>query len=312
MNPRISIAIPVYNTEKYIRRCIESVLNQSLNDIEIVIVDDCTPDNAMKIVEEYQKKDKRIKIFRHTVNQGLMCARRTGYQKSTGAFVTFLDSDDELAECSLEKLYNAAIETNSDVVAGNLEYIKTTGRDNDLYKCTLKYGSDRISAIKSTLLWEMTHNLCGKLFKKELFDNYQFITKEHMTIGEDGMLFYQLLDKSSHISCINQTVYYYYQNNDSSTQIKYGKHQLASLFCFLATRYDIVKKYKELVPILNYSTIKKLCGLCGNGYNKNQINNYLNNTSIPFKLNANSIIKFSRNFFFIKGIIQVYLLNKTR
>ena len=94
IEPKISIIIPVYNVEKYLRECLDSCINQTLADIEIICVDDCSPDNSIKILEEYQAKDYRIKIFRHEKNKNLGAARNTGIQNAIGEYVWFVDSDD--------------------------------------------------------------------------------------------------------------------------------------------------------------------------------------------------------------------------
>ncbi len=93
-HPKISIIIPVYNVEKYLRECLDSCVNQTLEDIEIICVDDASPDNSIKILEEYQQKDSRIRIFRHEENKNLGTARNTGLTNATGEYVWFVDSDD--------------------------------------------------------------------------------------------------------------------------------------------------------------------------------------------------------------------------
>ena len=309
MNPKISIAIPVYNVEDKIERCINSVLSQSFQNFEIVIVNDETPDKSMDIVFAIAQNDNRIKIVNHPHNSGLMCARRTGYLNATGDYVTFLDSDDELAENALMSLYNEAIRSNADIVAGNICYITKDNVNKSLYCSTLKYGNDRISAIKSTLLWEMTHNLCGKLFKRTLFENSSYYTVEHFTIGEDGLLFYQLLEKVSKVSTINNYVYLYYQNPTSSTQVKYTNKQLESVFLFLGYRYNLLCKYKEIKNELNYSTMVKICGLCGSGFSRKTVNDKLKEYNIPIRLNLLSIICTFPIQEMVKRIIQVYCLS---
>ena len=105
--PKISIIIPVYNVEKYLRDCLDSCINQTLENIEIICVDDCSPDNSIKILEEYQAKDSRIKIFRHKENKNLGAARNTGLQNATGEYVWFVDSDDYIDTKACQVLYDA-------------------------------------------------------------------------------------------------------------------------------------------------------------------------------------------------------------
>ena len=97
MEPKISLVIPVYGTEKYLERCINSVINQIYYNIEIIVVNDCSPGNAKEIIEGFQKKDLRIKYIEHDKNQGLFQARITGAKEATGDYIAFLDSDDYIA-----------------------------------------------------------------------------------------------------------------------------------------------------------------------------------------------------------------------
>lgn len=117
--PKISVIIPIYNVEKYLPECLDSVVNQTLKDIEIICVDDCGMDNSIKIAEKYAQNDSRFKILRHSQNKGLGPARNTGLKNASGEYIFFLDSDDYLKEDILEKLYNKIKETNSDIVVSN-------------------------------------------------------------------------------------------------------------------------------------------------------------------------------------------------
>ena len=103
-DPKISIIIPVYNVEKYLRECLDSCVNQTLENIEIICVDDASPDNSIKILEEYQAKDSRIRIFRHEENKNLGAARNTGLANATGEYVWFVDSDDYIELNMVEEL----------------------------------------------------------------------------------------------------------------------------------------------------------------------------------------------------------------
>lgn len=124
---KISVIIPVYNSEKYIERCLKSLINQTFKDIEIICVDDCGTDNSMQIVERYAKKDSRIKIIRNSKNLKLGKTREAGFFSAKGEYVTFVDSDDECDLFFLEKLYKKAIETNADVVKANVKIIAPDG-----------------------------------------------------------------------------------------------------------------------------------------------------------------------------------------
>lgn len=112
--PKVSVIIPVYNTEKYLRKCLDSVCNQTLSDIEIICVNDCSPDNSLEILNEYAQKDNRIKVINFEENKGVSIARNTGIDSATGEFIGFVDADDFVDLDFYEKLYNKATETGAD------------------------------------------------------------------------------------------------------------------------------------------------------------------------------------------------------
>ena len=116
---KVSIIVPVYNVENYIERCLKSLVNQTLKDIEILIINDGTPDNSIEICEKYAKNDNRIKIF-NKENEGLGLTRNYGIERATGEYIAFVDSDDYVTLDMCENLYNAAIENNADIVYGEV------------------------------------------------------------------------------------------------------------------------------------------------------------------------------------------------
>ena len=217
--PKVSIVVPVYNVEAYIQRCMNSIQQQTLKDIEIIIVDDGTQDNSMVIVRREGQKDGRIKVLAHENNLGLMWTRRTGYKYATGEFIVFCDSDDFMPPDALEKLYLAAKESNSDIITGNSLYIKVNGK-RVLQTNTLKYGNDRIGVIKSLLRHELRQNLWGKMYRRDILLKYDYNTYKDATNGEDACLLYQIVNNIGKMALIEDVVYYYMQNAGSSTQVR--------------------------------------------------------------------------------------------
>lgn len=129
MNPKVSVIIPVYNTEQYLAECLDSVVNQTLKDIEIIIINDKSPDNSMSIISEYAKCGRRVIIIDKPVNEGVGKARNDGLEKATGEFVIFMDSDDLYPNNNvLEKLYTAAKEHKVLVSAGLKENLYEDGK----------------------------------------------------------------------------------------------------------------------------------------------------------------------------------------
>ena len=171
-NPKISIFIPVYNRENYIIQCIKSIQNQTLKDIEIIAVNDCSNDNSLRVLTNLAEKDKRIKIINNKKNHGLLYSRAMGILNSTGEYLMNLDSDDELNdnEC-LEYLYNKTKKLRVDIITFNVLFKKT----NTIFKCIYKneilfqpklYQSLFLpnNALSDYLIW-------NKIIKREIFIN---------------------------------------------------------------------------------------------------------------------------------------------
>lgn len=265
--PKVSVIVPVYNVEKYIGRCIESIQKQTLTDWELILVDDCSPDNSIEIIQEYEKKDSRIIVKRHDVNHGPMIARRWGDAIAFGEYITYCDGDDMLPDNALELLYNTALETGADIVSGNMTYISING-SKKVFKSTLKYGNDRISAFKSLLRGELRHNLCSKLFKASLLKDYEYKSYEHFTNGEDGYVFYLVVSHITKIVQIDEPVYYYMQNMQSSTNVRLNENAIKSICILNKTRHDIISVYSDLKSDLQKHTTNVLCKLYTQGYDR--------------------------------------------
>ncbi|QDM44485.1 glycosyltransferase family 2 protein [Paenibacillus thiaminolyticus] len=120
MAPKITVVVPVYNTEKYLDECLYSIENQTMEDIEVLIINDCTPDNSMIIAEKYARRNKKFKILHHTENSGLGEARNTGIDYAEGTYITFLDSDDAYPLDALEKMYTCISGNNADMALGRM------------------------------------------------------------------------------------------------------------------------------------------------------------------------------------------------
>ena len=127
MSVKVSIIIPVYNTEKYLRKCLDSVCNQTLQDIEIICVNDCSPDDSLEILKEYASNDNRIKIINFTENKGVAVARNTAIEQANGEYIGFVDSDDYVDLDFYEKLYNTAKSENAELVVGKTQMENENG-----------------------------------------------------------------------------------------------------------------------------------------------------------------------------------------
>lgn len=265
-NPLVSVVVPVYNAEKYITECIESVLCQTIKEWELILVDDCGIDRSMDIVKAFALKDNRIRYVESARNVGPMVAREKGYRIANGDYITFLDSDDTLPEKSLELLLKKATESNADIVSGNIEYFYSDGTIK-LWNNRLSYGSDKISVLKSVLTGEFTHNLCGKLFKGDLLTNYEYTFFENFTNGEDAIFFYEIIEKIKSAVAISDVVYNYRQNPVSSSQMRFSKRGLENVVKANALNYKKCLNYTELTTYAFRYFSECLNGLYANGYN---------------------------------------------
>ena len=207
----ISIIIPVYKVEKYLEKCIESVLKQTYTNLQVILVDDGSPDNCGKICDEYAKKDSRIEVI-HKENGGLSDARNVGIAKAKGKYIGFVDSDDYIKEDMYEILINLIKEYDADVSICNLyeviegkEYIRN--KENGIKEY------NRIDILKEVLLDKNIQSYaCNKLYKKELFNEIKYpIGKKYEDIGTTFYIF----EKCNKVVVTSEPEYYYLKRADS-------------------------------------------------------------------------------------------------
>lgn len=265
--PLVSIVIPVYNVERYVERCLLSIQQQTLTDIELIVVNDCTPDNAMGIVQRMSQDDQRIRIINCEENVGPMIAREKGYMAASGEYITFCDGDDYLPLTAMENFYSAATESGADIVCGNHLYITTKGEELRCHNA-LRYGNSSENILKSLLRQEISQTLWGKLFRASLLQNHVYHTYKHATNGEDGCLLYQVVANINRLSLINDTVYCYVQNTASSSQKRRSYAALESLCITNAEIVRVVNGYPELRRDLAANMSSTLISLIYRGYNQ--------------------------------------------
>ena len=217
MNDLVSIIIPVYNVEKHLDRCVESVVNQTYKNLEIILVDDGSPDNCPQMCDEWANKDTRIRVI-HKENGGLSSARNAGLDIMNGKYVYFIDSDDYISDKTIELLYNGMNENNADMVFARFVRFYD---DNFLYP----YVSNEIVLFNENSFWKSYYEMiikedvtvdmiisCNKLIKSSVFNELRFeIGKYH----EDEFIIHLLINKCKNIVFIDSILYYYYQNPTS-------------------------------------------------------------------------------------------------
>ena len=211
--PLISISVPVYNVEKYLRQCLDSLLSQTLRDIEVVIVDDGSTDGSGKICDEYAAKDKRILLI-HKDNGGLASARQAALEASTGEFFCACDADDWVEPTMYERLYNKAQETGADMVSCNCFFNYSNGTEV-LHECDYKgRGEDMLNDV---LCGKFPHMIWNKIIRKELFDKHKISWEKGINMGEDFLLTVKLFQSPVTYAHVNDALYHYRRVMDGSS-----------------------------------------------------------------------------------------------
>lgn len=223
----VSIIIPAYNSSKHIKLCIDSCLKQTYPNIEIIIVNDGSIDNTIDILEENYQIFPHIKIFT-TINQGVSAARRIGAKKAKGKWIFFLDSDDTIPEYAIEQLVNKALESHSDLVIGDITYLKQDFSILKIFKNTID-----VNPIKSALTFRLSCNLWGRLISSDCLQDIQWPSRD-IKIGEDIICGFQLLLKSSNVTILEHSVYNYVQYPNSTIN-SHNPSYVKSMLLYLHT-----------------------------------------------------------------------------
>ena len=242
MNPLITIVIPVYNVEKYLQRCIDSILVQSFKDFEVILVNDGSTDNSGSICDEYKKRDMRIRVI-HQKNSGAPVARNCALDEAKGDYIYFADSDDYIHPQMLELLYDTIVKTGADVSACHYE---TVGEGNISFESISEYSYDVITNFDVLAMMvrfsEMTFSqvLWNKLFKKEVIGSIRMNTEY---VIDDFDFVSRVLFGCREIAVVDKKLYYYYQN---STGIMHNSHFNPKKILALQAWYDMGINHKKL------------------------------------------------------------------
>lgn len=260
--PKISVIIPVYGVEKYIERCARSLFEQTLNDIEFIFVNDCTPDNSINMLKatlaEYPQRESQVRIINFKQNQGAAKAREIGIKAATGEYVIHCDSDDWV-DCNIyEKLYNEAILNNSDIVICDM--YESNGNTHTPYPQTVKPQKD--SYLADLISRATTCSLCNKLIARKIVQNTAIIPPTgHML--EDQLLCVQYVYLASTFSFLREPLYYYFVNPQSvchhpseESCKKRAQESLANInsLLFFLEEHQLTMKYKNEIVRMKYTS----------------------------------------------------------
>lgn len=253
----ITIIVPVYNVEKYLIECINSIINQTYVNLEIIIVNDGSTDSSLNICNYFKKIDERIKVINKD-NGGLSSARNVGIDIAKGKYIVFIDSDDYVDEKYVEKLYNLVKINKAEVaqcgiwkVNDNKEKIEKIGYSNNI----IKTGKEMIMDIYDNH-WLENIVVWNKIYKKSIFEEIRFPLGK---INEDEFTTYKILYNENKIPIIDDCLYFYRQSNDSLMRKKFNEKRL-NLLEALEERIEYFYKNKEIE--LYNMTIKAYLNKC--------------------------------------------------
>ncbi|HFI0425468.1 TPA: glycosyltransferase family 2 protein [Streptococcus suis] len=236
MSPLISIIIPIYNVENYLSRCLDSVVNQTYPNLEIILVNDGTPDGSVAIAEAYQEKDKRIKLI-HQENAGLSEARNTGLSAATGDYIAFLDSDDWLELDAYEYLLQLLLDHNADISIGGIRrtevVVSETSSENRVELLTQKEYAQRYFKIGSQ---EIHYYVWNKLYRRDIVAN---VKQPKGLYAEDVPSTFMYILNSSKVVISDKVIYNYFVNLDGLSAKFSNRH------------FDVLKGWDMVVAKAN-------------------------------------------------------------
>lgn len=225
---KVSVIIPIYNVERFIGRCVRSLMQQTLQDVEYIFVDDATPDNSIQIlnqvIADYPNKIHSVKILMLEKNQGLPAARNRGLAAATGEYIFHCDSDDYADATMLETMYNTAVEKQADIVWS--DWFLTFER-NERYMEQPNYPTP-FDAIKGMLAGQMKYNVWNKLVRRSLYEENNISFPDGYSMGED-MTMILLFAYAQKIAYVPQAFYHYVKLNQNALSQTFSEKHLESL-----------------------------------------------------------------------------------
>ncbi|MCH5346076.1 MAG: glycosyltransferase family 2 protein [Muribaculaceae bacterium] len=276
--PKVSILVPMYNVEKLLPRCLDSIVGQTMKEIEIVVVNDASPDGSLAIARRYAERDDRFVIIDKPVNEGLMMARRTAIEAASAPRVFFLDSDDYIPADAIERLYREAWRSEADIVVGNMYLENLKGR-HVLRPRAHVAGKDGDAYMRAILSWT-TCSLCGSLFNRKILLHPGLPAMKGRVHSEDRILLTALLLQTKpKVATADVDAYYYCLNTESATRRRLTDDNLRSQLEALTYCYDYVEKNSGNYTALNDNYLLRYLSLyLEKGYPREIVGDYNDTT----------------------------------
>jgi len=249
-NELISVIVPVYNVEKYLRKCLDSIISQTYRELEIILVDDGSTDLSGSICDEYSDKDNRIKVI-HQANQGSAAARNTGLAIATGEYVGFIDSDDHIAKDMYEVLLNNLLANDCDIaIAGRYNEFEESGELIPFFTFPTPVIMQPEEVFRRLLTYHGLDSApCDKLYRRKLFKGIEYPTEKKYFCEDIGTT-YKLIERASLIVHCGKPLYYYLQRKGSISKSTFSEKSIGQ-----------VKYHKQVADYLSgkYPHLKEEC-----------------------------------------------------
>lgn len=258
MKSLISVIIPIYNNEKYISKCLDSILSQNYTNIQVIAIDDGSTDKSGEILEQYAAKDVRIKAY-HTKNCGVSAARNTGIKHAVGEYVTFVDSDDTIDPNMYEYMLGQFVENDIDIVHCGYKKIKLDGTSRLVCGTNKEYHFNKKEGVSHLIKGDLfTGALWNKIYRRSLLDHIYF--DESIKINEDILFNFYAFQRAKKTIFIDQPFYHYYERENASTkrtnQLKKVKDcALVAKNVFMNSKgksYGTIACSKYIISLMNY------------------------------------------------------------
>lgn len=235
--PKLSIIVPVYKVEQYIHKCVDSILNQTFTDFELILVDDGSPDNCGKICDEYAQKDERVRVI-HKENGGVSSARNMGIDDAKGEYISFIDPDDWIELNMYEEIFNYVDENKMDIACFEVYEVKGN-------KCSAHYRfeSNKVfekeEALFDILVDVIDNSPCNKFYKKSVWENVRFPIGRRF---EDVATIYKTFHKSTKVGYVKNAFYYYLKREGSAIALSFDAQRRFENFLGYKERYEFAQQ----------------------------------------------------------------------
>lgn len=242
MQIKVSIIVPIYDVEQYLRDCLDSLINQTLRDIEIICINDCSPDNCLEIIKEYQQKDSRIKLIDHEINKGVSVARNNGINMATGEYIGFCDPDDYLDLNFYELLYTKAKEGNIDIVGAGMLIIKNANALKN--KSINKNTTLLIKPSKNKFLF--IYNFCSAIYRTSFLEENKIDFPSNIFASEDIVFSIKNVVFAKTFDVVDNTFYNCRRRTNSANSDIFNLKKIENINSAAELIFNLLNDYNSL------------------------------------------------------------------